>query len=112
MALTSGTEQRAPVRTVLKLTAEDAAVLAALIHADTDRHKAAQDRWLGTAEIAEELGVKQSTIRGWVSRGLPRENPFPHPDRKNFNRSRWRKSVIDAWHARQDQGGPQEPADS
>jgi len=94
----SPTGRRSAPHIVLKLTTDDAAVLAGLIRAATDRHNAAQDKWMGTAEVARELNVTTSTIRSWLARGLPKENSFPQP-RKHLGRSRWRMSEIDAWRA-------------
>ena len=101
----SPADRRSAPRIVLKLTADDAAALARLIRAATDRHNAAQDKWIGTADVARELSVTTSTIRSWLARGLPRENPFP-PPRKVLGRSRWRKSEIDTWRAAGGNQGP------
>jgi predicted DNA-binding transcriptional regulator AlpA len=80
------------------LTDDDATALAGLIRAATDRHTTAQDKWIGTTDVARELNVTPSTIRSWLARGLPKENPFPRP-RKILGRNRWRMSEIDAWRA-------------
>jgi predicted DNA-binding transcriptional regulator AlpA len=94
----SPADRRSAPRIVLKLTVDDAITLAGLIRAATDRHNAAQDKWVGTVDVARELNVTTSTIRSWLARGLPRENPFPRP-RKILGRSRWRMSEIDTWRA-------------
>jgi predicted DNA-binding transcriptional regulator AlpA len=90
--------RRPAAHIVLMLTADDAAALTDLIRAATDRHNASQDKWIGTTEVARELNVTPSTIRSWLARGLPKENPFPQP-RKILGRSRWRMSNIDAWRS-------------
>jgi predicted DNA-binding transcriptional regulator AlpA len=94
----SPADRRSAPRIVLNLTVDDATALAGLIRAATDRHNAAQDKPMGTADVARELNVTASTIRSWLARGLPRENPFPRP-RKVLGRSRWRMSEIDTWRA-------------
>jgi len=94
----SSSDRRSASSVVLKLNTDDAVALAGLIRAATDRHNAAQDKWIGTADVARELNVTTSTVRSWLARGLPRENPFPQP-RKILGRSRWRKSDIDVWRA-------------
>jgi predicted DNA-binding transcriptional regulator AlpA len=94
----SPVDRRPAHRIVLKLTADDAIVLTGLIRAATERHNAAQDKSIGTADVARELNVTTSTIRSWLARGLPKENPFPRP-RKVLGRSRWRMSEIDTWRA-------------
>jgi predicted DNA-binding transcriptional regulator AlpA len=94
----SSTGRRSAPRIVLKLTTDDATALAGLIRAATDRYNAAKDKWIGTSDVARELNVTPSTIRSWLARGLPKENPFPQP-RKILGRSRWRISEIDAWRA-------------
>jgi predicted DNA-binding transcriptional regulator AlpA len=100
----SPADRRSAPRIVLKLTIDDAIALAGLIRAATDRHNAAQDKSMGTADVARELNVTTSTIRSWLARGLPRENPFPRP-RKILGRSRWRMSEIDTWRAAGGIGG-------
>jgi len=47
--------------------------------------------------------VRPSTIRGWLSRGAPKGNPFPPPDRRYRGRSYWRRATIEAWRGRQEQ---------
>jgi hypothetical protein len=57
--------------------------------------------WMGTADAAELVGVAPSTIRGWVTRDLPKTNPFPEADLLYRGRSYWQKKTIDQWRARQ-----------
>jgi hypothetical protein len=56
--------------------------------------------WIGTADAAKILDVAPSTIRGWVTRGVPKTNPFPPPDLVYRGRSYWQKKTIDKWRAR------------
>jgi predicted DNA-binding transcriptional regulator AlpA len=92
--------RRSARRITVRLTLEDAAALAGLIRDAADRHTAAQDRTIGTAEVAKQINNAPSTIRAWLARGQPEGNPFPTP-RKILGRSRWRMSEIAAWLARQ-----------
>jgi predicted DNA-binding transcriptional regulator AlpA len=93
-------QERSSTRIILTLTPDDAIALAGLIRSAADRRVGGQDRWIGTAEAARQLCVTQSTIRTWLARGLPRENPFPQP-RQTLRRSRWQQTAIDEWRARQ-----------
>ena len=102
-------DRRYAPRVMLKLTGEDAAALAGLIRGAAERHKAGQDKSVGTAEVAAILNVTTSTIRAWLARGGPKENPFPQP-RKVLGRSRWRRSEIDAWRC-SGESRPEQPKD-
>jgi predicted DNA-binding transcriptional regulator AlpA len=91
------------LRTVrMDLTSDDARALAALIHAGTGPPDNVMGTYLGTAAVARHIHVSQSTIRAWLARKLPKENPFPDPE-PLLGRNRWQQSVIDAWRARQRQ---------
>lgn len=86
----------------IDLTAEDAASLEELLldaveHADSQ----ASGDWIGTARVAKMLDVTQGTIRGWVARHGPKENPFPQPDHTDAGCNFWHKQTIRKWRARQ-----------
>lgn len=86
----------------IDLTAEDAAALAELLldaveHADNQT----SGDWIGTARVAKMLDVTQGTIRGWVNRNGPKDNPFPQPDHTDSGRNFWHKRTIQKWRARQ-----------
>lgn len=59
--------------------------------------------WMTTGEVAEELNVTDSTIRGWLARGGPKDNPFPPPVSYNTRPYYWHPATIRAWqkHRRQ-----------
>ena len=57
--------------------------------------------WVGTAKVAKMLAVTQGTIRGWVNREGPKENPFPKPEHIDSGRNFWHKATISRWRARQ-----------
>lgn len=86
----------------IDLSAEDAGTLADLL-LDAAGSAVSLDggNWIGTAKVAKMLDVTQSTIRGWVTRNAPKENPFPQPDRSDSGRNFWDKGTIRKWRARQ-----------
>jgi predicted DNA-binding transcriptional regulator AlpA len=47
---------------------------------------------LGTAEVAEVLGVGRSTVRAWITRGH-----LPKPDAQLQATPVWRRSTIERW---------------
>jgi predicted DNA-binding transcriptional regulator AlpA len=86
----------------VELTCDDATVLAALILASVGPRGSVTDVCLGTAAVARQLHVSQATIRSWLARNLPRQNPFPQPE-KLSGRNQWPQAAIDTWRVRQTQ---------
>jgi len=84
------------------LTCDDARALGALIRAGTGPRGDVTGAYLDTAAVARNIHVSPSTIRSWLARNGPGQNPFPRPE-KLLGRSRWRQAAIDAWQLRQDQ---------
>jgi hypothetical protein len=90
----------------IELTDEDAGALAAALAAATEHSRGGGLRMggrslLDTSDVAGGLHVSPSTIRSWLSRGGPKGNPFPPPDRRYHGRSYWKRATIEAWLARQ-----------
>lgn len=95
---------RRPAAARIDLTAEDAGALAELLldavgHADSQT----SGDWIGTARVAKMLDVTQGTIRGWVTRNGPKDNPFPQPDHTDSGRNFWHKRTVSKWRARRRQ---------
>lgn len=91
----------------IDLCAADASALTGLLLVAADPDEGPGPRgpigsWMGTADVARRLSVAPSTIRGWISRGEPRGNPFPKPGTSYGNRSYWQKRTIDRWKAREE----------
>jgi predicted DNA-binding transcriptional regulator AlpA len=86
----------------VELTCDNASALAALILAGTGPQGGVTGVCLGTAAVARRVHVSQGTIRSWLARNLPKQNPFPQPE-KLLGRNQWPQSVIDAWQVRQAQ---------
>jgi predicted DNA-binding transcriptional regulator AlpA len=84
----------------VELTCGDASALAALIRAGTGPPGGVTDTYLDTAAVARRIHVSQSTIRSWLTRHGPKQNPFPRPEQL-LGRNRWPKAAIDAWNAKQ-----------
>jgi predicted DNA-binding transcriptional regulator AlpA len=82
----------------INLTAADVDALILILRTATQPKPG---RRLSTNEVAARIGCKPATIRGWLKRDLPRDNPFPKP-RKRLGRSEWDEAEIEAWAARQD----------
>jgi hypothetical protein len=97
----------APARVIrIDMTEADAGALAAVLAAATEHHRGGGLRTGGrglidTGDVAEWLHVRPGTIRGWLSRQTPKDNPFPRPDRRYHGRIYWKKATIEAWLARQ-----------
>jgi predicted DNA-binding transcriptional regulator AlpA len=98
----------APAATIrVELTDDDAEALAAALAAAAEHRRggggvrAGGRSLLDTRDVALGLHVSPSTIRSWLSRGGPKGNPFPAPDRRYHGRSYWKRSTIEAWLARQ-----------
>jgi predicted DNA-binding transcriptional regulator AlpA len=89
----------------IDLDADDACALASLVSAAA-REATAQTvarssaGLLGTVAVARLTGYAPSTIRAWLARSLPRDNPFPRPE-KDLSRNHWQLSAISAWEERQ-----------
>jgi hypothetical protein len=100
-----GAVRRSPAIQV-DLSSDDADALADLL-LDAAESAASPDLpdpgrdWIGTARAAKMLDVAQSTIRGWVTRQGPKDNPFPQPERTDSGRNFWHKRTIRKWRARQ-----------
>jgi hypothetical protein len=56
------------------------------------------DVWVDAAGAAALANVEPSTIRGWLSRGGPKRNPFPAP-MSILYRTYWPRSTIETWRA-------------
>jgi predicted DNA-binding transcriptional regulator AlpA len=76
------------------LSCDEASTLAALI-------RTVASVYLDTAAVAQYIHVSQSTVRTWLARNLPKQNPFPRPE-QILGRNRWPQATIDAWQARQE----------
>lgn len=92
----------------IELTDDDAEALAAVLDVATDHSRGGGLRVGGrglsdTSDVAARLCVRPSTVRGWLSRGGPKGNPFPAPDRRYHGRSYWKKASVDEWMRRQEQ---------
>ena len=90
----------------IELTDEDADGLATALAAAAERGRGGGPgvggrSLLDTSDVAGRLHISQSTIRSWLSRGAPKGNPFPPPDRRYHGRSYWKRATIGAWLARQ-----------
>lgn len=90
----------------IELTDEDAEALAAALATAAEQSRGGGLRaggrsLLDTRDVAAGLHISPSTIRSWLSRGGPKSNPFPAPDRRYHGRSYWKRSTIEAWLARQ-----------
>lgn len=94
------------VHVCIDLGREDALDLATLLRNAADPPErtppAAADYWLGTARVAELVQFETGTIRGWISRGAPKKNPFPQPDMRHPSGNYWRPETVEAWKARQE----------
>jgi hypothetical protein len=105
----SGGGAAAPSLIRIDLTAADADALAAVLVAAAEQSRGGGGLRVGarslidTSDVAGWLHVRPSTIRGWLSRGGPKGNPFPPPDRRYRGRSYWRRATIEAWRTRQEQ---------
>ena len=51
-------------------------------------------------QCRERIGYSAATIRSWLARGLPRDNPFPEPH-KHLGRNVWDENAIHRWQARE-----------
>jgi hypothetical protein len=92
----------------IDLTAADAEMLAAALAAAAEQRRDGGLRLgasslIDTSDVSGWLYVRPSTIRGWLSRGGPKGNPFPPPDRRYHGRIYWKRATIEAWQARQEQ---------
>lgn len=89
----------------IDLDRDDARALAGLISAAAQSagnraRSGASGGLLGTEAVARLIGYAPSTIRAWLARSLPRDNPFPQPER-HLARNHWQLTQIKAWQARQ-----------
>lgn len=50
------------------------------------------DGWLSVADVAEQLNVKEDTLRSWMRRGKG-----PHHYKLGVNLIRLRQADVDAW---------------
>jgi hypothetical protein len=86
------------------LTSDDVEALARILRdaaelaADPSR-RGRNWSWIGSVEAARRLGVRASTIRGWVAKRGPRAHPFPRPERQEKGRNYWRPRTIERWKA-------------
>jgi len=92
----------------IDLTGADAEALAAVLAAAAEQSRGGGLRvgarsLIDTSDASGWLHVSPSTIRGWLSRGGPKGNPFPPPDRRYHGRSYWKRATIEAWRVRQEQ---------
>ena len=69
---------------------------------ELDRHPLA-GQWFTVADIATLLGVREATIRGWVSRGR-----FPRPDSHVGAVNVWRRESVEQWQAQRPRKGWQQ----
>jgi predicted DNA-binding transcriptional regulator AlpA len=69
---------------------------------ELDRHPLA-GQWFTVADIATLLGVREATIRGWVSRGR-----FPRPDSHVGAVNVWRRETVEQWQAQRPRKGWQQ----
>lgn len=98
----------------LDLTPSDALALATVLNAAADPGQGREpvnrpvpilpeidddDEWLTTRAVAEKIGVAQTTITSWLSRGGPKGCPFPQGTQVHY-RNYWQASVIDHWRER------------
>jgi len=106
---TSGTGAATSNHIRIDLTPADAEALAAVLVAAAEQSRGGGGLRVGarslidTSDVAGWLHVRPSTIRGWLSRGGPKGNPFPPPDRRYHGRSYWKRATIEAWRVRQEQ---------
>ena len=90
----------------IDLTRADADLLTDLLNAATGRtgthapHDPAGS-WLGTTDVARQLGVEPGTIRGWISRDGPKGHRFPQPDVRYGRRSYWQDRTVEDWKTEQ-----------
>lgn len=50
------------------------------------------------ADVARYIGIRPSTLRSYIARRKPKNNPFPQPDGQFSKRNRWwYRSTIDRW---------------
>jgi len=94
----------------IDLTSDDAIALAGILREAADLTAGPGRRgpnwaWIGSAEAAQRIGVKASTVRGWVATHGPRRWPFPKPDRREKGRNYWRPRTIDRWIAERHKQG-------
>lgn len=54
------------------------------------------DVWCDIAGASALSGVPARTITGWLSRGGPKRNPFPRPDRILY-RLYWSSNAVREW---------------
>jgi len=102
---TSGAGTATPNHIRIDLTPADAEALTALLVAAAEQSRGGGLRvgarsLIDTSDASGWLHVRPSTIRGWLSRGGPKGNPFPPPDRRYHGRSYWKRATIEAWRAR------------
>lgn len=57
--------------------------------------------WLTLAQFADAAEVTAATLRGWRSKGLPRGNPIPEPERRNpeTGLAEWSRVTVEQWIA-------------
>jgi predicted DNA-binding transcriptional regulator AlpA len=86
----------------VELSAQDAETLTeVLIDAAERVERKKSGDLISTPRAARMLGVDQATIRGWIKRKGPKDNPFPDPDLTESRRNFWRKGAIKRWQERQ-----------
>jgi predicted DNA-binding transcriptional regulator AlpA len=72
----------------------------ALITILDDAVQARLGKKINTNEVAALIQYSPVTIRGWLKKNDPQENPFPRP-MKHRGRHEWYQSEIEAWLDRQ-----------
>jgi hypothetical protein len=107
---TSGAGTATPNLIRIDLTPADAEALAAVLTAAAEQRRGGGLRvgarsLIDTSDVAGWLHVRPSTIRSWLTRGGPKGNPFPPPDRRYHGRTYWERATVEAWQARQGQPG-------
>ena len=105
--LSPGTREPAQPKAVVRIDLDpaEALVLAALIRAAAqcpggDPGDSPASPLLGTEDVARLTGNAPSTIRSWLTRNLPRHNPFPRPARE-LGRNHWRQAEIETWQQKE-----------
>jgi predicted DNA-binding transcriptional regulator AlpA len=105
--LSPGSREPSQPKAVVRIDVDpdEALVLAALIRAAArcpggDPAGSPASPLLGTEEVARLTGNAPSTIRSWLTRNLPRHNPFPRPARE-LGRNQWRQAEIETWQKKE-----------
>lgn len=85
------------------LTGEDGSALTRLLRMAARPRRSRVDTLLGTAQVAERIGVPPGTIRSWKLRTGPQKHPFPEPDANLAGGTwYWYPDTVDTWKAEQD----------